>query len=106
MPKLGFDLDAGNVAQHWLDEPDLRLWLRGPAEVPFEIDLVLKTRKIKEFDFSGAYLLKVASAGKTLKRSGRASCTLGALPPAPQSARSAVRSTSTPTAKATQASLA
>lgn len=77
LPKLGIDLNSENIVQRWIDGLDLRLRLQSPVDEPIVIDLVLKTRKFKEFEFSGRYRLTVDAGGEKQIRVGRVECTMG-----------------------------
>ena len=76
-PLYGFDLDIESILQQWIDALDLRLRIGGPPEHSMLIELTIITTKKGEFGFAGQYRLTVTDAGKSQKRSGRVSCTLG-----------------------------
>ena len=72
------EIGQDNVAQRWIDGPELRLWLQHPgSEMGPVIDLVIVTRATSDTDYAGRYRLTLRAKGKTWQHKGRVGCVMG-----------------------------
>jgi hypothetical protein len=76
-PSDTIELARENLAQQWIEEPELRLWLSVTGDATPDIDLVIVTRRATDTDFRGRYRVTVRRSGKTFKAAGRVACAFG-----------------------------
>jgi hypothetical protein len=76
-PAVEIDLGDEDLAQKWIDPPELRLWLFvGRNKKMPETDLVIVTQRAANRDYGGRYRATVRSGGKTREHAGRVTCRL------------------------------
>ena len=78
-PARKIALNSDNLAQRWIDGPDLKLWLRAEHDKTTpELDLVIETKRKsnKSRHYAGSFRLTVEGAKAPRKFAGKVSCSI------------------------------
>jgi hypothetical protein len=76
-PSAEIELRDENLAQRWIDPPEIRLWLSvsGDKKRP-KIDLVIVGQRAANGDYGGRFRATARTGDKTQERAGRVTCRL------------------------------